>query len=317
MPRPDRYLPKPGDPLGLPPAPPGGKTFRRWDDLCVRFDGAVRLRASEQWSIGPRWSKNLRGHCLIHVWSGRGWIYDGKLSVFFNPGSLLWLCEGKPYFAEVAGETFDATFAHFELLDGNRPGALPLPRAGLPPALLMPCPDGQFLAASFMKLAHWTLLRMPGWRSGGAALVKSLLYELHAEAARGAPEPADRLTMKGRRWFKKPLDKMRARALAANPHSGSAWDELTANHDRISKGYFSVLFHREMGLSQREWTRRARMLFARWHLGRSTMEIGELGKRLGFKTGSEFSRWFGTYAGCTPQEFRKRCDARGAAVIED
>ncbi|MCK6475159.1 MAG: hypothetical protein L6R28_25835, partial [Planctomycetes bacterium] len=100
-----------------------------------------------------------------------------------NPGSLLWLREGPPYFAEVAGEVFDATFVHFELLDGTRRGALPLSRAGLPPALLMPCPDGQFLAAAFLKLAHWTLLRMPGWRSGGAALVKSLHYELHAEAA--------------------------------------------------------------------------------------------------------------------------------------
>lgn len=316
MPRPDRYAPPAPDPLDAPLFK-GAKTFRRWDDLGVRFDGAVRLRAAEQWSIGPRWSKNLRGHCLVHIWSGRGWIYDGKRSVFFNPGSLLWLREGPPYFAEVAGEVFDATFAHFEMLDGIRPGALPLSRAGLPPALLMPCPDGQFLAAAFLKLAHWTLLRMPGWRSGGAALVKSLLYELHAEAQRGAPEPVDRLTMKGRRWSKKPLDKMRARALAANPHSGSAWDELTANHDRISQGYFSVLFQREMGLTQREWVRRARMLFARWHLGRSTMDTGELGRRLGFKTGSEFARWFRTYAGCSPLDYRKRCDARGACVIEE
>ncbi|MCK6475160.1 MAG: hypothetical protein L6R28_25840, partial [Planctomycetes bacterium] len=73
MPRPDRYAPKAPDPVD---ALTGAKVFRRWDDLGVRFDGAVRLHASEQWSIGPRWSKNLRGHCLVHVWSGRGWIYD-------------------------------------------------------------------------------------------------------------------------------------------------------------------------------------------------------------------------------------------------
>lgn len=300
-------MPKPK----LVPHPP-----RRWSKIRVRFDGAIRARSKDRWSVGERAARNLRGHLLVYVWTGRGWLYDGARDTWFNPGAVLWVRQGMTLFSEANSEVFDATFVHFELFDGDGPGAKPLPYDPYPPAVGMPCADQPFFSAAFAKLAHWTLLRPRHWRDGGADLLKSVLYELYAEAERGAPPPKDRLTMQGRRIPQKPLDRMRAAALAADPHAGEAFDELTGHLDRVSKPYWSRLFEREMGVTQREWVRRARLLQARWYLGRSTMGIPELAKRLGFARDHAFGRWFKQHAGVTPQAFRDHCDAHGAGPKE-
>ncbi len=74
----------------------------------------------------------------------------------------------------------------------------------------------------------------------------------------------------------------------------------------VSRGYFSTLFKKEMGIGVAEYVVKKRMEAARNMLRYSEMSYAEISEILAFSSQSHFTAVFKKYHGVTPKEYRMR-----------
>ena len=74
----------------------------------------------------------------------------------------------------------------------------------------------------------------------------------------------------------------------------------------VSRGYFSTLFKKEMGIGVAEYIVKKRMEAARNMLRYSDMSYAEISEILAFSSQSHFTAVFKKYHGVTPKEYRMR-----------
>jgi AraC-like DNA-binding protein/mannose-6-phosphate isomerase-like protein (cupin superfamily) len=73
----------------------------------------------------------------------------------------------------------------------------------------------------------------------------------------------------------------------------------------ISAGYFSVIFHRSVGMSPLIYLNKLRMTLAIKLLKNSFLNIAEVAQRCGYNNANYFTRHFKATFGCTPSDYRK------------
>lgn len=89
-------------------------------------------------------------------------------------------------------------------------------------------------------------------------------------------------------------------------HYEDATLESTAQHVRINPYYLSTFFHQQTGEKFSDYVTRARMKEAARLLVRTSMQIQDIARRVGYTTSNSFSRSFRQCFNVTPKEYRLR-----------
>ncbi|MCR4708396.1 MAG: helix-turn-helix domain-containing protein [Clostridiales bacterium] len=89
-------------------------------------------------------------------------------------------------------------------------------------------------------------------------------------------------------------------------HYEDATLESTAQHVKINPYYLSTFFHQQTGEKFSDYLTRARMKEAARLLTRTSMQIQDIARRVGYTTSNSFSRSFRQCFQMTPKEYRLR-----------
>ncbi len=94
------------------------------------------------------------------------------------------------------------------------------------------------------------------------------------------------------------------RRFEEDPQENFSLDELAEKH-HISKYYLTRLFKKNTGYAPLQYLMMCRLATARELLEETDKNISEVVWRSGFSDGSNFSRYFKSHIGMTPEEYRK------------
>lgn len=89
-------------------------------------------------------------------------------------------------------------------------------------------------------------------------------------------------------------------------HYEDATLESAAQHVKINPYYLSTFFHQQTGGKFSDYLTRARLKEAARLLVRTSMQIQDVARRVGYTTSNSFSRSFRQCFGVTPKEYRLR-----------
>ena len=89
-------------------------------------------------------------------------------------------------------------------------------------------------------------------------------------------------------------------------HYEDATLESAATVVKMNPHYLSTFFRQQTGMKFSDYLTRARMKEASRLLLRTSMQIQDIARRVGYTTANSFSRSFRQYCGMTPKEFRLR-----------
>ena len=165
------------------------------------------------------------------------------------------------------------------------------------------------LCALFRDLIAVTRDQPPGAELKGAGLLTLILAELFVSrdpkvsfaSVSGHADPPSEAVRKGIDFITRHYDRPLAIKAIANVTGQSA-------------PYFSRLFHREVGMTPREYLNRFRVEQAKLLLSNTTRPIKQVAASCGFPDDNYFSRVFTAISGVSPRVYRRSQARPGASA---
>lgn len=263
------------------------------EDFEVQLnDPCGRLACGAGWCRTRENSESLQDMEFWLVWRGNGWMRTQEREFVLLPGFCALMRPGGIYDAGHDEEhPLGITFIHFSVK--HRTKRAPWP--GWPEFFELA--DVEYLDAVSSRIVQLHLQDAPA----AAALFRGLLLDLLWRPAWERPEEAGRLSVPHSRE----IAELAAAIRTGSPERVPSVREM-ARRLHLSAEHFSRLFRQVVGQSPMEMILDVRLSHARHLLRESSLGVGEIAERLGYRDVYFFSRQFRQKCGVSPMHFRQR-----------